>query len=127
MISKRGRILGNNKKRLGKSLEKKVVEVAREEGLEASLQPLSGQLKEFPGDAVVEDILIECKVRSAQIDTNGAKIIRIDIDWLHKVLRESARTNKRDGIVVIKPKHSQILYVLCELRNYMKLLKQGEA
>lgn len=116
--------MSNQKKRLGRALERKVVEEARAAGLHASLQPLSGQLQEFPGDATIEDILVECKVRSTHIDAKGIRVIPIDTFWLDKVLDEKGRANKENGIVVIRPKNRKKLLVLCEFSFLMELLQK---
>lgn len=113
--------MANKSKSLGTALENRVVKKAQERGLTAKRQPLSGVLKEFPSDVVVENTLLECKVRGD--GTEGAeKSVRVEYAWLDKV-RKLAQTNGNDlGAVVFNPKGGRTPMVLLDLDDLFYLL-----
>ena len=112
----------NTRKQLGTSLEYAVVEKAKAKGLRSRRQPLSGVLKDFPNDVEIERLLVECKVRSARLDAKGRKTITLDLDWLHGVVGNAERAGYAAGIVVVRPKGSQRLYVLADFDTYLDTL-----
>lgn len=117
--------MANPKKRLGTGLEKRIVADARAAGKRANKQPLSGVLNDYPNDAVVEDILVEAKVRAVRLDAKGKRIISIDLDWLDGVLKNAAKNGFETGIVVIRPKNSERLLTLMLFSSFLEMLKGG--
>ena len=115
----------NNKKRLGKSLEKKVVDVARKEGVDATLQPLSGQLSDFPGDVSFDHFLAECKVRAEKVDTSGGRYIHLDTQWIEKITKESKQLNKEFGIVCFRVKGKQEIYTVLRFKDFLRLVQKS--
>jgi hypothetical protein len=80
-------------------------------------------LKDYPSDVVVEKGLVECKVRGVEIDAQGHRYIRLDLDWLPKVEKEADRMGFEWAVVVINPKNSKYPYVLHRLDFFLELLK----
>src|SRR6266852_8483178 len=93
----------NKNKVLGSALERRVVKRAQDAGLEAHVQPGSGVFKEYPHDAVIEDRLVECKVRGA-IDSKGQQTIRMNIDWLLNTLKDAAAGGFKGAVLIINVK-----------------------
>jgi hypothetical protein len=112
----------NNNKRLGSGLEDRVVERASKAGLEARKQPGSGVYKEYPSDAVVENILVECKVRSSSLDAKGNTNIHINLDWLRKAQKEASEAGFEGAVVVVNPKGSTRPLALVDLNFLIQLL-----
>lgn len=122
--------MSNARKALGRALENKVAEIAAVAGLQAGVQPLSGVLPNYPNDVLIDadiaSVLVECKVRSAEI-SGGEKYITINLGWLKKCIENLARLSKRVkriGVVVFRAKRSQDLYVLMRYEDLLQLLKQ---
>lgn len=99
--------------------ERTVVAKARAAGIEARRVPLSGAVREMPGDVDLGAVLAECKVRAAHLDARGARILSLDLDWLDKVRAEAA---PRPGVVIARAKGSPRSYVLCDLDLFLALL-----
>jgi hypothetical protein len=121
--------MSNARKALGKSLENKAAEMANAAGIFAQVQPLSGVLKDFPNDVVIDSpvvsVLVECKVRSAQI-SGGEKYITINLDWLKGCIANLARLSRWAtgiGVVCFRAKRSQDLYVLLRYEDFLQLLE----
>lgn len=114
----------SRQKRLGSSLEKAIVKQAKEAGLEARLQPLSGMMKDLPNDAVVDDVLLECKVRAPLLSSSNEKSFRIDLGWLQKVSGNASKHGFRFGAVVFRLKGSQQKYVAMRYDDLLQLLRQ---
>lgn len=112
----------NNNKNLGTALEKRVVEKAVAAGLNSTKQPGSGVFKDYPSDVVVENILVECKVRSAEFIPPATRYVRIDMNWLEKVREEAEKAGFLDGVVVINAKGSRNPSVLISLDFFLTLL-----
>ena len=112
----------NTRKQLGTSLEYAVVDKAKAKGLRSRRQPLSGVLKDFPNDVEIERLLVECKVRSAKLDAKGRKTITLDLDWLHGVVGNAEKAGYEAGVVVVRPKGSQHLYVLADFDYFTDAL-----
>lgn len=114
---------------LGNSAEKGIVERAMAAGLRAFRQPLSGQLKDFPADVVIEAkarrVLVESKVRALTVTTKGSSRWSIDFDWLRKVMREASEQGFSHGALFARPKGSQDRFVLVEEAVYLDLLKRA--
>lgn len=114
----------NKRKALGNGLEQRVVDRARYTGLDAHKQPMSGQLKEYPNDAVIEKTLVECKARTAQIDAKGQRYLRVDLEWLRDVEAHAKESGFEGGVLVVNAKYSSTPKVLIDLEFFLKLMKQ---
>lgn len=110
------------KRSLGNALERGLVERATKAGVKAKRQPRSGELPEFPADAVVGDLLVEAKVRSATLNAKGAHVLSLDMDWLKKVEELAAKQGMRAGVVVFRMKGSSKLHVVCDYDFLLSLL-----
>lgn len=119
--------MANPKKKLGTALEKRIEADAKAAGLKATKQPLSGVLKDYPNDVVVEDILVEAKVRAVRLNAKGARIVAIDLDWLDGVMKNAAKAGFRGAVVVIRPKNSERLLTLMLFSSFLDMLKEVEA
>lgn len=111
----------SKQKTLGTALESRVVKLAREAGLKASKQPGSGVYTGFPADATIEDILVECKVRTASVTASGKKSFSVDLKWLEQVT-EQADPAYRMGVVVIQAKYSSERYVVLNFTDFLALV-----
>lgn len=109
-------------KRLGSALEARVVERAQKKGLEARLQPLSGALKSHPGDAVVDKVLVECKVRAAAVDGKGQRYLRLDLAYLDKVKKQALGVQMDGAVVVYNSTGSRTPVVIVDLDFFLELL-----
>jgi Holliday junction resolvase len=116
--------MANPNKTLGSALENRVVERAKAKGLKAARQPGSGVYKAFPHDAVVEQLLVECKVRSTHLNAAGDKTLSIQLEWLRKVQEKAIEGGFEQGIVVVNPKGSQKPLVLCDLDWFLGILSK---
>lgn len=116
--------MANPKKALGNGLEQRVVDRARYAGLQANKQPMSGQLKDYPNDAVIEKTLVECKARTAQIDAKGQRYLRVDLEWLRDVEAHAKESGFEGGVLVVNAKYSSTPKVLIDLEFFLKLMKQ---
>lgn len=105
-------------KQLGTAFEQRVVEKARAVGLPAKRQKGSGIYADEPNDAVVDDWLIECKVRS------GEHLLTIDLDWLEKARLNAARVGLRDAALVVNRKYGTAPFVVLDLGSFLALLAQ---
>lgn len=113
----------NYRKTRARSMERGVAEALRVAGdMQAKRQILSGAIKEMPGDVDSTHVLIECK-NYAPIQANGKRMIRIDLDWLLKVMRE-AKDHHKPGIVVYQPKGSHSKIVVADFDQFLDLLKK---
>lgn len=115
----------NNNKRLGTSFEKSIVKQAHDKGIEATLQPLSGQLFDTPGDVEFATFLGECKVRSEQIAATGSKYIRIPVEYVEKINKESKRIGKQFGVVFVKMKNKHNSYAVLQTNDFLDLVKKA--
>jgi hypothetical protein len=116
--------VSNQRKALGTALETRLVKVARALGLRASRQPLSGALKDYPGDVVVEEGLVEAKVRSVRLNARGERILSIDLGWLEKVEAEAKRAGFEWSAVIVRPKNSPRLLCLIDADLLLELLRR---
>jgi Holliday junction resolvase len=120
----------NQRKRLGTAFENRLVEEAKKAGFTKSRrQPLSGVLREFPSDAIIEDdttkILAECKVRAVEIDAAGEKTFRLEFQWVDKVEEQAQRDRSFDfGVVVLQPKGHRRRYAVMSLDSLFQLAKR---
>jgi hypothetical protein len=114
----------NRNKQLGTGLENRVVERARNHGLVARKQPLSGALKDFPSDVVIENILGECKVRTASIDAKGQRYVKLDLDWKAKVDDQALDSGFEAAVLVVNAKGSSTPQVVVGLDFFLKLVRQ---
>lgn len=115
---------------LGSALETRVVARAREYGICAKKQPLSGVLPDAPNDVKLvynsnegddTTVLVECKVRG---DAVGAeKSVRVEYAWLDKVQANATRTGADVGVVVFNPKGGRKPMVLLDLDDFLSLLR----
>lgn len=110
--------MANRNKALGSALEYRVVDKAQQLGLQARRQPLSGVLKEYPNDVVVEDLLGECKVRSTHPSYTELQ------EWLEGCQANAKRMKMRDGFLVYNVKGSRTPRVLCDLDLFLSLLEK---
>jgi hypothetical protein len=114
----------SKQKDLGRALEHRVADKAKAKGLTAKRQPGSGMFKEAPHDDVIENLLVECKVRSLTTDAKGEDRISFPINALRKV-QASALVNGFDqGILVVNPKGSQSPFVLMDFDWFLSLLAE---
>ena len=120
--------MSNQRKTLGNAGEKGIVERALAAGLRAFRQPLSGQLKAFPADVVIETgsewVLVESKVRSLLVRASGKRMWTIDFDWLRKVMREAQEQAFDHAALFVRPKGSQDRFVLLDEAIYLELLRR---
>ena len=72
--------------------------MAKEAGVTARKQPLSGQLADFPGDVVVAEFLGECK---AGYTTN--KTFHLNYEWLHKISKQAKEQGYKAGMLLFRP------------------------
>ena len=112
-------------KRLGTGLEDRVVRKAKEKGLRAEKQPGSGVYQRFKSDAVIEQTLVECKVRSVEIDAKGQKTFRVDMDWWRGVQKNAALDGYSSAALVMNAKYSDQPMALIPLDEYLNLLSQA--
>lgn len=119
--------MSNQKKALGTGLENRVVERARAKGLEAKKQPLSGVLKDYPHDCVIEGVLVECKVRSPQIDAKGQQYIRLNIDWLLQTIKDAEAHGFDSAVLVVNAKGSREPMVMLRYNDYLTLRSEAKA
>ena len=117
--------MSNPRKTLGTALENRVVKRARAQGLKAHRQPLSGVLKEFPHDVVVEDLLIECKVRSPSISISGKKTLRFSLDYLRSVQADALKSGFAQGILIVNAKGDQRPLAVMDLDWFLTILSQN--
>jgi len=112
-------------KAVGHALEVRVVQEAHALGLSAQVQPGSGVYKDYPHDAVIEGMLVECKVRAVDMDAGRAtRIFRFDLNWLKQVV-SAALGKYRMGVVVFRPRGSQEKYVVIALSDFLALLARS--
>src|SRR5579859_2525460 len=88
----------NKNKQKGTRLENRVVRAAKARGMEARKQPLSGQLKDFPGDCLVVDSLIECKT-----GYTTERTFHLNFDWLDQIIKQAKDNKNRLGALVFRP------------------------
>ena len=88
--------------------------------------PLSGALKELPGDVSVPelDLLVEAKVYQT-VEIEGARYFRLDLNWLWKVLDEAKRMQVRNACVVIRGKNLRRRAVLMDYTEYLALARDA--
>jgi hypothetical protein len=122
----------NKARSLGNAGEAGIVKRAIKAGLRAMRQPMSGMLKEYPADVVIEAgerrVLGESKVRSLHIHPSGKKTWTIDFDWLRKVTREAKQPDNEGrsyhhGALFVRPKGASDQFVLIEEAVYFELLR----
>jgi len=107
----------------GTTHENLVAAKAQAHGLEARRQPGSGIYKEYPSDVLLDQFLLECKVRSPLPTIDGnEKAVRVEYNWLNKVMR-NAKTLGKLGAVVVKPKGQQKQMVLMDFDDWLELVK----
>lgn len=117
----------SKQKKLGSALEHRVVERARSKQLEARVQPGSGIYHDHPSDCVVAHTLVECKVRSVEIDAKGNRTFRVDLDWWDRVKAAAHKASFDLAALVMNAKGSQKPMVLIDLDHYLDLLAQSQA
>ena len=115
----------NRNKTLGTGLENRVVAKALAAGLTAHKQPLSGVLKEYPNDVVVEyednhhrshGLLGECKVRSTHPSYTEMQ------EWLEKAQTNAKRVGLEGAFLTYNVKGSRTPRVLLDLDLFFSLL-----
>lgn len=115
----------NKNKALGTSLENRAVEKAQKKGLPAKKQPGSGVFKGFPSDVVLaEHVLGECKVRSVEVTSKGAKVAPFEYGWVDKVMGEAKSTGFDFGVVIFQPKAVRKQYAVIEFETFLDILVQ---
>lgn len=98
--------------------------MAKVEGLKATRQPLSGVLPDYPSDVIIQDWLVEVKVRAEKILAKGDRVVPVDFEWLEKVDKNARRSGFRHGIVVVHRKYHNEPGVLMRWTTYMELMKR---
>lgn len=115
--------MSNQRKSLGSGLESRVVQKLAKAGIPSKKQPLSGILKDYKGDVIIPEIaLLECKVRSTQIDAKGAEFFRVDTRHLSKIREEAKQMGVPMGILVFNVKGSSKPLVVLDFDEYVNLL-----
>jgi hypothetical protein len=111
--------MSNQRKALGSALEHRVVARAQKHGLRANRQPLSGILREYPNDVVVENYLGECKVRSEHPSWNEIQ------NWLEACKLHAIEHGFDGAFVVYNPKGSQSPYAILSLELLLTILQKA--
>jgi hypothetical protein len=115
----------NKNKALGTGLENRAVEKAQKKGLPAKKQPGSGVFKGYPSDVVLaERVLGECKVRSVEVTSRGAKVAPFEYGWVDKVIEEAKSTGFDFGVVIFQPKAVRKQYAVMEFETFLDILVQ---
>lgn len=112
----------SRQKDLGRSLENRIAEKAREKGLPAKRHFMSGMNKDEPGDGHIDDVLYEAKVRSVHQTARGEKSLTIPLDALRQVQKQALDNHYEQGILVVNPKSSSRPFVVCDLDWLLGLL-----
>jgi len=86
----------NRSKEKGDRLERQIVNLAKDFGLQASRVPLSGAATGFKDDVIIENIRYECKSRAG-----GFKQI---YKWLGDCAGLFIKDDRQDALVVIRAK-----------------------
>lgn len=124
--------MSNKARSLGNAGEQGIVRRAIKAGLRAMRQPMSGMLKDYPADVVIEAgerrVLGESKVRALHVSPSGKKTWTIDFDWLRKVMREAQQPDSEGrvyhhGALFVRPKGSSEQFVLLAEADYFDLLR----
>lgn len=116
--------MSTRQKRKGTRLEKRVVEQAQAQGLTARLQPGSGIYQDYPSDAVIENLLIECKCGYERLTANGEKTFTFQMAWLNKVEREAKQAGYHGAVVVVRPGSSRRALAVVDLNWFLEVLKK---
>lgn len=113
----------NYRKARARTMERGVAEALRAAGdVQAKRQILSGAIKEMPGDVDATHFMLEAK-NYAAIQMNGRRMIRIDLDWLLKIMKE-ARDHGKPGMVVFQPKGSHSKVLVADFDQFIELLQK---
>jgi Holliday junction resolvase len=113
-------------KQLGTAGENRIVEQAKAHGLHAHRQPGSGIYKDYPADVVIEDkVLVESMVRAVEKSQPGERYVRLDLNWLEKVVDEAAGAGFEMGVVVLQPKGARRRYTLIDFETFLDLLSRS--
>lgn len=124
--------MSNKARALGNAGEAGIVRRAIAAGLKAVRQPMSGMLKDYPADVVIEAgerrVLGESKVRSLHIHPSGKRTWTIDFDWLRKVMKEAKQPDSEGrvyhhGALFVRPKGSSEQFVMVSEEVYFELLR----
>lgn len=124
--------MANKARSLGNAGEAGIVRRAIKAGLRAMRQPMSGMLKDYPADVVIEAgerrVLGESKVRALHVHPSGKRTWTIDFDWLRKVMREAQQPDSEGrayhhGALFVRPKGSSEQFVLLPEAVYFELLR----
>lgn len=112
--------MSNPRKALGSGLERRVVDRAKAHGLVAHKQPLSGSLRAYPNDVVVQldngDALLgECKVRSRHPAYSEMQ------EWLEGCQDNAKREHYEGAFLVYNVKGSRTPRVLLDLDLFLRL------
>jgi hypothetical protein len=116
----------NKAKQLGTAFEHRIVAWAKKLGLKAHRQPGSGAFKGLPHDAVIENILVEAKVRSTAVNQRGEYMLSIDMRWLRRVQEDAIKAKFDYGILVVNAKGDQRPVVLLDFEEYLKLVSEAK-
>jgi hypothetical protein len=119
--------MANKPKNLGRALEHRVADKAKAKGLQAKRQPGSGMFSLAPHDAVIENLLVEAKVRSYSTNAKGEDTIAFPIHALRKVQASAVVNGFEQGILVVNPKGSQSPFVLMDFDWFISLLAENKA
>jgi hypothetical protein len=112
----------SKQKDLGRSLEHRVANRAKEKGLDAERHWGSGMNPEKPSDGRIESILFEAKVRTASVNARGEKSLTIPLDALRKVQRQASELGYEQGIMVANAKGDSHPLVICDMAWLLELL-----
>jgi hypothetical protein len=109
-------------RQLGNSQEARIVKRATAAGVPARRQPRSGELAEYPADAVVGGLLVEGKVRAHTLNARGEKVLSINLDWYNKVREQASKAGFREGVLVVAMKGSKHMQVVVDFDFFLSLL-----
>lgn len=111
----------NYRKARARTMERGIAQDLRQAGdVSAKRQILSGAIKELPGDVDSTHFTIEAK-NYAPIETNAGRMIRIDLQWLTKVMKEG-RDQGKPGLLVYQPKGAHSKFVVMDYQQFLELM-----
>ena len=103
-------------------MEKRLEKDLNEVGQSAKRVVMSGALKGvgLDGDVEARDFLVEAKSYTP-VESNGARYIRFDVEWLNKIMQE-AKLHGKPGLVVLQPKGSQRKFVVADWDQFLQIV-----
>ena len=115
----------SKQKDLGRSLENRIAEKARERGLPAKRHFMSGMNPEEVGDGHIRNVLYEAKLRTVATNARGEKSLTLPLDAFRQVQKQATDMGYEQGILVVNPKGSSKPMALVDLDWLLGLLADG--